>query len=144
SMMMALKRIPITLVCGAIAVGLNLRWLWRDVNGPRAREQFAFTVMALYGLISCASLLGTYVHAYVQPLLRVLLLLGAVHVDRFYLAQEAGDPRRPTLGTSPSMLLTAVASLLLMFLIVPGASATIFATIPHVVRDHIVKRVGAV
>jgi len=144
SMMMALKRIPITLVCGAIAVGLNLRWLWRDVNGPRAREQFAFTAMALYGLISCASLLGTYVHAYVQPLLRVLLLLGAVHVDRFYLAQEAGNPRRPTLGTSPSMLLTAVASLLLMFLIVPGASATIFATIPHVVRDHIVKRVGAV
>ena len=144
SMMMALKRIPITLVCGAIAVGLNLRWLWRDVNGPRAREQFAFTVMALYGLISCASLLGTYVHAYVQPLLRVLLLLGAVHVDRFYLAQEAGNPRRPALGTSPSMLLTAVASLLLMFLIVPGASATIFATIPHVVRDHIVKRVGAV
>jgi len=142
--MMALKRIPITLVCGAIAVGLNLRWLWRDVNGPRAREQFAFTAMALYGLISCASLLGTYVHAYVQPLLRVLLLLGAVHLDRFYLAQEAGNPRRPTLGTSPSMLLTAVASLLLMFLIVPGASATIFATIPHVVRDHIVKRVGAV
>jgi len=144
SMMMALKRIPITLVCGALAVGLNLRWLWRDVNGPRAREQFAFTAMALYGLISCASLLGTYVHAYVQPLLRVLLLLGAVHLDRFYLAQEAGNPRRPTLGTSPSMLLTAVASLLLMFLIVPGASATIFATIPHVVRDHIVKRVGAV
>lgn len=143
-MMMALKRIPITLVCGALAVALNIRWLWRDANSPRTREQFAFTVMALYGLISCASLLGTYVHAYVQPLLRVLLLLGAVQVDRFYLQQEALHTQRSTLGTSWLMVLTAVASLLLMFVIVPGASATILVTIPHVIRDHIVKRAGAV
>ena len=39
--------------------------------------------MALYGVISCASLLGTYVNVYIQPLLRVLLLLGAVWADRW-------------------------------------------------------------
>jgi hypothetical protein len=143
-MMMSLPRIPITLCVGIVAVGLNLRWLWRDASSTRAREQFAFTVLALYGLISCASLLGTYVHAYVQPLIRVLLLLGAVALDRFYLRDAAAHPRRPVLGVSRALVLTAVASMVLMFVVVPGATATIFVTIPHIVRDHIVKRVGAV
>jgi len=143
-MMMSLKRIPITLTVGAVAVVLNLRWLWRDADGERAREQFAFTVLALYGLISCASLLGTYVHAYVQPLLRVLLLLGAVQLDRFYQRDEATRPQRPVLGVGRLLTLTVVAAMTLMFVIVPGATATLFVTIPHMVRDHIVGRRGAV
>jgi hypothetical protein len=143
-MMMSLPRIPIALCVGIIAVGLNLRWLWRDANAPRAREQFAFTVLALYGLISCASLLGTYVHAYVQPLIRVLLLLGAVQLDRFYARHAAAHPESAVLGVSRSLLLTVVASMVLMFVVVPGATATIVVTIPHVVRDHMIKRVGAV
>src|SRR4029079_3540788 len=143
-MMMSLKRIPIPLTVGAVAVVLNLRWLWRDADGERAREQFAFTVLALYGLISCASLLGTYVHAYVQPLLRVLLLLGAVQLDRFYQRDEATRPQRPVLGVGRLLTLTVVAAMTLMFVIVPGATATLLVSIPHMVRDHILGRRGAV
>jgi hypothetical protein len=123
---------------------LNLRWLWRDAHSERAREQFAFTVLALYGLISCASLLGTYVHAYVQPLLRVLLLLGAVHVDRYYQRDEATRAQRPTLGVGRLVTLTVVAAMTLMFVVVPGATGTLFVSIPHLVRDHMLGGVGAV
>jgi hypothetical protein len=139
-MMMSLKRIPIALTVGAIAVVLNLRWLWRDADGERAREQLAFTVLALYGLISCASLLGTYVHAYVQPLLRVLLLLGAVQVDRFYQRDEATRPQRPVLGVGRLVTLTVVAAMTLLFVIVPSATATLVVTLPLLVRDHIFGR----
>jgi len=80
----------------------------------------------------------------VQPLLRVLLLLGAVQLDRFYQRDEATRPQRPVLGVGRLLTLTVVAAMTLMFVIVPGATATLFVTIPHMVRDHIVGRRGAV
>ncbi|MEP6495739.1 MAG: hypothetical protein ABJF01_23850 [bacterium] len=143
-LLMTIPRIPVTLLVGVAVVGLTTRSLWRDVDGPGQREQFAFTMLAMYGLISCTSLLGTYVHAYVQPLLRILLLLGAVLLDRRLPARDTGLQRRLLLGVSRTVAMTAVATLLIMIAVVPSVFVTVFVTIPHVVRDHVIGRKGAV
>ena len=141
-MMMSLPRIPLTLLAGAIAVAVCLRMLWRDANAGSSRERFAFAVFTLYGLISCASLLGTYVHAYVQPLLRVLLLLSAVALDRMLPRFDVAHGRRLVLGIGRSGLFVVAATLAMMLVIVPGASETFTKTIPHVLRDHVLGGIG--
>ena len=143
-MLATIPRIPLTVLAGAVTVVLCGRRLVRTANEPTEREQFAFTVLALYGLISCASLLGTYVHAYVQPLLRVLLLLGAVALDRYFPGRDARLGRTPQLGVSRSMVQITAATLLLMIAVVPSTITALVVTIPHFVRDHVIKRTGAV
>jgi hypothetical protein len=129
---------------GAGAVAFCARRLVRTTNGPAERESFAFTVFALYGLISCASLLGTYVNAYVQPLQRVLLLLSAVLLDRYFPGRDERLARTPLFGVSRSMVQMTGAALALMVAIVPSTLTTIGVTIPHFLRDHIIRREGAV
>jgi hypothetical protein len=118
--------------------------LWGSTDESLERRRFAVAVLALYGLISCASLLGTYANAYVQPLLRVLLLIGAVTLDTRLPARDARLGRPLMLGVSRSMVGVAIATLLIMIAIVPSIFVTTFVTIPHVVKDHIFRREGGV
>jgi len=143
-MLPTIPRIPLTILAGMVTVWIFLRRTVRAANPAEERERFAFSVLALYGLISCASLLGTYVHAYVQPLLRVLLLLGAVHLDRFFPVRDQRLGRTPLLGVSRSIVHTSVATLLIMIAVVPSVFVTVFVTIPHVVRAHVIRREGGV
>ncbi|MEO6877903.1 MAG: hypothetical protein ABI205_05435, partial [Gemmatimonadaceae bacterium] len=123
-MLTVIPRIPITLLLGIGAVALTLRDLSTRPDAANERERFAFAVLALYGLISCASLLGTYVNAYVQPLLRVLLLLAAVRLDRTLPAWDAHLGRRLVLGVSRSVASVAVAAVLIMIAVVPSVFVT--------------------
>ncbi|HEX3866064.1 MAG TPA: hypothetical protein VHV78_04895, partial [Gemmatimonadaceae bacterium] len=143
-MMSTLPRIPVTLVLGAATAVVSVRLLWRDAESSRGREQLAFTVLALYGIISCTSLLGTYVNAYIQPLLRVLLLLAAVIASRRMPARDTSLGRKLRLGVGPTVTVTAALVAALMVAIVPAVGGTIVETIPHLVMQHIVNRVGAV
>lgn len=141
---LAIPRIPITLLIGAVAAALMLRRVWRDVESPNGRRQFGLAVALLYGLISCTSLLGTFVNVYVQPLLRVLLLVGAVYLSELLPTRDAALGRRSVAGVGRSTLLTSVAAILMMIAIVPSIFATIFITMPHTFRDHLIHRKGAV
>jgi hypothetical protein len=144
ALLSTIPRIPITLLTGAVVVVLCARSVLRSANQPIERERFAFFVLALYGLISCASLLGTYVHAYVQPLLRVLLLLGAVTLDRLLPARDERLGRTPVFGVTRSMTHIAALALISMVVIVPSTITTLFVTIPHWVGEHVIERKGAV
>jgi hypothetical protein len=144
AMLSTIPRIPLTVLAGIVAVVLFARTLLRTANQPAERERFAFTVLAAYALISCASLLGTYVHAYVQPLLRVLLLLSAVALDRYFPARDERLKRAPKFGVSQSIVQIAAATLALMIAIVPSTLTTLAVTIPHFVREHLIERQGAV
>jgi hypothetical protein len=144
ALLATIPRIPLTLLAGVIVVVACSRQLVRSANTPAERERFAFTVLALYGLISCASLLGTYVHAYVQPLLRVLLLLGAVSLDRYLPARDERLQRTPKFGVTRSMMHLAALSLVCMIVIVPSTITTLFVTIPHWLTEHVIKRKGMV
>ena len=143
-MFRGLPRIPITLLIGAVTAVLMLRTLWRNVDSANGRRQFALSVALLYGLISCTSLLGTYVIAYVQPLLRILLLVGAVLLSELLPTRDAALGRRSIAGVGRSTVLTSVVALLMMIAVVPSMFATMFIIMPHAVMDHLVRRKGAV
>ena len=140
--MMGIRKMPITLVIGAITFVICLVMLWRDANSETTREKFAFAVFAAYGLISCASLLGSWANSYIQPLLRCLLLLYAVGLDRVFTRYELARGRSLILGIGRPTAATAALVFASMFAIVPGAADTISVTIPHVVRDHVLGGVG--
>ena len=142
-MFAALPRIPITLFVGLCAVVFTMTRLWRGANTPSERREFAFALVTLYGLISCASLLGTYVNAYVQPLLRVLLLVGAVYIDEAFVRARAGS-RRPLAGIGRSGVIIAVATGVAMIVVVPWVITATIVTMPHFVVTHLIERKGAV
>jgi hypothetical protein len=144
TMMAALPRIPITLVAGCIGVALAATMLWRGANGPAASRRFAIAVAACYGLISCASLLGTYVNSYVQPLQRVLLLIGAVLLDEWFASRGASRPTRRLAGVARPITITAIAMGAAMFAVVPSVASGLAGMIPHFVRAHVFGRQGLV
>jgi hypothetical protein len=132
-----LPRIPLTVLGGVIAVVICGRRLVRVANGPEEREQFAFTVLALYGLISCAALLGGYAKSYVQPLARVLLLLVAIALDRLLARRDERLARPPLFWVPRSMAYVAAATTALMLAVVPSV-LSLAASIPHWFVDHVV------
>lgn len=142
-MLARIPRIPITIALGFVGVGVTSRMLWREANEPTARRRFALAALSFYGLISCASLLGTYVHSYVQPLMRVLLLVGAVLLDEWFVARAAKESRRLG-GVLRPVALTALAVSLSMVAMVPSVLGDIAAKLPHFVRAHLIGRQGIV
>jgi hypothetical protein len=139
--------VGLAIIADIVVATWYLRRAWRNASAPdtdAARRAIALATLALYGLISCASLLGTYVNAYIQPLLRVLLLLGAIHLDRFLPRRDARLGRTLVGGVSRSVTMTAIATLLIMVAVVPSVFVTTLVTVPHVIKDHLVRRVGAV
>ena len=143
-MMAALPRIPITLLFGVIAVVVTGAMLWRESNGPAVRRRFAIAVAAFYGLISCASLLGTYVNSYIQPLQRVLLLVGAILLDEWFASRTATQEARRMAGVARPITLTAIATCLLMIGVVPSVGHGLAGMLPHFVRAHLIGRQGIV
>ena len=142
--MAALPRIPITLFAGCVGVALAATMLWRSANGPSAHRRFAIAVAAFYGLISCASLLGTYVNSYVQPLQRVLLLIGAILLDEWFMSRAVSRPLRRLAGVARPITLTAIAMAVIMFAVVPSVASGLAGMIPHFVRVHLIDRQGLV
>lgn len=137
AMLAALPRMPIILFLGTVAVAGTGTMLWREANSPTARRRFALAVAALYGLISCASLLGTYVNAYIQPLTRMLLLVGAVLLDELYAhLRAARQPHRTGLVPKP-VTLTAIGACVCMVLVVPSVLSGTVGMLPHFVRAHL-------
>ena len=143
-MMAALPRIPVTLFAGCLGVAVAGTMLWRGANGPLARRRYAIAVAAFYGLISCASLLGTYVNSYIQPLQRVLLLVGAVLLDEWFAARSAAREPRRLGGVPRPITLTAVAMAAIMFAAVPSVASGLAGMLPHFVRVHLIGRQGIV
>lgn len=136
-MLAALPRMPEILFLGIVGVAATGVMLWRDANRPAAPRRFALAVAALYGLISCTSLLGTYVNAYIQPLTRVLLLLGAVLLDELYTGRSAARETRHLGGVARPVTLTTIAACAYMVFVVPSTIRGIGGMLPHFVRAHL-------
>jgi hypothetical protein len=143
SLAATLWRIPIVLVLGVVAVVVWLRRVWQQAGSPAERREFALAVGLTYGLISCASLLGTWVNAYIQPLLRMMLLTGAVYLSTWLTERDAAMNRPRTGGVGRSTIGVAIATVAMMLAIVPSTFATTRLTIPHFFGDHIFGRKGA-
>ena len=135
ALMRQMPRIPVALIGAVVALTLYFRRLLRRTDGDEGRRSAALAAFAIYALLSCASILGIFHDVNVQPCLRVLLLLGALEVDRWLAAREA---RKPTFGVHPRLAQVAGVALVIM-LLVPSTISAAAATL-HVARDHFVRR----
>src|SRR6185436_8451404 len=112
-----------------------------DPTGASGRRHAALAMLALYGLLSCASLLGVFVVGYIAPCIRVLLLLGALEADRILQARDLGPARWPAL-TSNRILALAGGTAGVAMLHSSTLASVFVRTMPHIVADHIVHGNG--
>jgi hypothetical protein len=142
SFMASQPRIPISIL---VAIGLavvQLRRLWREPDGEQGRRHAALAMLAAYGVISCASLLGIYVAVYVQPCLRAVLLIGALELDAILPGRDERLGRAPVLGVSRTLVGMVVGAFIVMTIMVTSVVTALITTIPHVLVDHVVRREG--
>ena len=123
----------------AVAVGVCLTRVVRVRAPGAAHRADALALFAVYGLVSCASLLGIFAAAYVQPCWRALIVLGLLGLT------GAGDSATIRSGeNAPAavplwMPAAAVAAIVWLCVATPSALG-ILASTPRVVRDHIIRR----
>ena len=104
-----------------------------------ARRADAMALYAVYGLVSCASLLGIVNVGYVQPCWRVLIVLALLALSR------VGEPGAIRPRTSEGFAVprwmkgAAVAAVAWMCFATPSALG-ILASAPDVIADHVVRR----
>lgn len=80
----------------AAILGAGLILAVHRIQRTRTAGDAPLSILVLHGLISCASLLGYFDPVYVAPCLRMLLIVGALELDRRLSADAivAGVPRR--------------------------------------------------
>jgi hypothetical protein len=140
ALMRQMPRIPLTLLAALGVIGVQVRRLWREPDGEAGRRHRALAVLAMYGLISCAAILGIFYDTYIEPCMRALILIGALELDRLLAARDARQARTPRLGVGPSLLGVTVLSFLIMLVAAPSTIGGAVFTLPHVLIDHAVRR----
>jgi hypothetical protein len=126
------------LLFGTIATAICLRRFWLVPEDDRGRRHFALGVLPVYGLISCASLLGVFTPAYVQPLWRSLLLLAGVALSEVATSDGSHPLPREWLGVPRVMAATAFALVAWVTASTRLISTALFVSVPHVVADHLI------
>ena len=123
----------------AVAVGVCLTRVARSRDVETMRRNDALALFAVYGLVSCASLLGIFAAAYVQPCWRALIVLALLGLTNAgdAVAFRSGDSARAVVPVW--MPAAAVAAVVWMFLATPSVLG-IFAFAPHVLSEHVIRR----
>jgi len=140
ALMRQMPRIPLTLLAIVVVIAVEFRRLWREPDGEEGRRHLAMTVLATYGLISCAAILGIFYDTYIEPCIRILFLIGALELERFVAARDARAGRMARSSVSPSLVRTAVPTFLIMLVASPSVIGGAVFTLPHVVIDHPLRR----
>ena len=102
-----------------VATVVYLRRFWSAPEGDDGRRAFALALLPVYGLISCASLLGVFTGAYAQPCWRVILLLGLLELSAFADRQTAKAGQRRWLGVPRVLAAASLAITALTLGVVP-------------------------
>ncbi len=137
-------KIPAMILLGIAVLAFVVLRFWQSVGDSLERREYAFAVGIAYGLISCASLLGILASAYIQPLERILLLVGAVYADESLRRRET-RLRRPLVGgVGRTTIGLMVVTFLFMIVVVPSVIGTTARGIPHFIGDHLIRRDGPV
>ncbi|MGH9889158.1 MAG: hypothetical protein ACREBE_26730, partial [bacterium] len=136
-MVFAVRLIGAALGLAAALTITYLVRLWLAPTEESRRRSFSLAFLASYGLISCASLLGVFTPAYVQPCWRVLIIIGLVELADFAARRE---PDREWFGVPRGAAAAVIAGCLLTAIAIPLVPTSL-SSLPHVVRDHVVRRV---
>jgi len=133
-----LVRVPIvglSVVLALVATVVYLRRAWVHRTGEEGRIDTALAVLPAYALISCASLLGIFTPAYVQPCLRCLIVIAAIELLRVGNRLMSSDRQR-FFGV-PSAIALGTAILIVAALVTtPLLLTSLGKSLPHIVRDH--------
>jgi predicted branched-subunit amino acid permease len=124
------------LLFGVIAAGVYLRRLWRIPDGDAGRRSFALAVLCVYGLVSCASLLGVFTFAYVQPCWRVLLIVGLLEGTTFATRRDERAGRERLLGVPRAIAVTGLVVVAWCLATTPLIASAVVVSLPHIVGDH--------
>jgi hypothetical protein len=131
--------VGLALLLIAIAVVVCLARVTKTSDPDAARRADAMALFAVYGMISCASLLGIFAAAYVQPCWRVLIVLALLGLTT--LADRApvpsAEPQRGVPRLLPGLALLAIAWLW----IASPSALPILASSPRVFAENLVRRV---
>ncbi len=131
--------VGLAVVLITVAVGVCLNRVARARDARAAHRADALALFAVYGLVSCASLLGIFAAAYVQPCWRALIVLGLLGLT------GAGDAATTRSGANAPaavpvwMPAAALAAMVWLAVATPSALG-ILASTPRVVRDHVIRR----
>jgi hypothetical protein len=113
-----------------------LRRLWRAPDGEAGRRWFALAVLCVYGLVSCASLLGVFTFAYVQPCWRVLLIVGLLEGTTSAARRDDLAGRTWWLGVPRGVAVIGLVIVGWCLATIPLIVSAAAISLPHVVGDH--------
>jgi len=135
-MVLATPAVAVALIGGLTTVVVYLRRAWIAPDDESRRWAYALAVVSVYALVSCASLLGVFTPAYVQPARRVLLLIVLLELWAY---AERFDGRRDAsgwLGVPRGIAVATGAITGYAFLAVTLLPATLAIALPHVIVGH--------
>lgn len=132
------------LVGGAIILSASLaafylRRFWREPRGENAGRDIAFAFLAMYGFISCASLLGVFTPAYVQPCWRVLIIIALVELARATTSIQLRG-HSTFLGVPSVVGGSALAGCIAVGATIPLVPVSLGKSLPHIVERHLIAR----
>jgi hypothetical protein len=133
--------IGLAIVLGVVAVVVRLRAVAGATEDVATRRADALALLAVYGLISCASLLGIFAAAYVQPLWRVLIIAGLIGLTRLVDTRtQSGEAEAKRFsGWMPA---TAVVAFVWACVAAPSTIPILTGAVPHVLREHVIGGKG--
>ena len=138
-MLWAAPLVGCAVVFSAIVAVYYLRRFWREPRGDASQRHFAFAFLATYGFISCASLLGVFTPAYVQPCWRVLIIIGLVELSRAAVSVQLRG--HSTFFGVPSVVsVSAIAACVAVASTIALVPVSLGKSLPHVVEDHVIGR----
>jgi hypothetical protein len=124
--------IPTAIIVGVIAAAAYLHDTWHEIDDAVRRRHAALAMLAIYGLIACVSLLGIFLVSYVEPLVRALLIIGALELDR----RMSKTKLRGATAYVVSRGVLVMAALLLMVIRAPTMIQSFASRLPEVLRVH--------
>jgi hypothetical protein len=137
-MLIAAPIIGLAVTLGAAAAIWYSVRLWRSRDEASARRCFAFALLAVYGLLSCGSLLGVFTMAYVQPCLRVLLIIVLVEGTRLASRKEERRGRRGLLGVPNEVAVGALGLSGFAIATISLIPTALTASLSHILHDHLI------
>jgi hypothetical protein len=140
--MLAAMTVKVPLVSGCILLAVifaivYLRRLWRAPDVSETSRNVALAVLPVYGLISCASMLGSFATTYTGPCWRAVLLVLGLEVVRLAEKQDGIGPWRLWLGVPRLAAAVVIAVCLWTVVRIPLIPRALTTSLAHVVVDHI-------
>ncbi|HXT15472.1 MAG TPA: glycosyltransferase family 87 protein [Gemmatimonadaceae bacterium] len=137
SMVVRVWHIGLALLLGVALTIFYLTRLWRSPSGAADQRRFSFALLAVYGLVSCASLLGVFVQVYVQPCWRAILILLSIELYERTRSADERQSRRPWLGVPRPVAIVTAAATIWSIAMSPLLQVSLASSFPSIITEYL-------